>query len=115
MRTPSVLVGVANNKVIRLAFSLRATSTRKKDFMDETNGPEKITAEAKEGTEGMKEKASAAVDATSHAAEAAWSDAKNRANSLQSRCEAYVREKPIQALSVTLGVGILIGLLAPRK
>jgi ElaB/YqjD/DUF883 family membrane-anchored ribosome-binding protein len=83
--------------------------------MDETNDPEKITAAAKEAAEGMKENASAAAHATRRAAEGAWTDAKNRGNSLQSACEAYVREKPIQALSVTLGVGVLIGLLAPRK
>jgi ElaB/YqjD/DUF883 family membrane-anchored ribosome-binding protein len=83
--------------------------------MDETTGPEKITAEARDAAEEMKENASAAVDATRRAAEEAWTDAKNRANRLQSACEAYVREKPIQALSVTLGVGVLIGLLAPRK
>jgi ElaB/YqjD/DUF883 family membrane-anchored ribosome-binding protein len=82
--------------------------------MDETNGPEKITEQAKEGAEGIKETASAAVDATRRTAEAAWSDAKNRANSLQSVCEAYVREKPSKALLIALGVGVLIGLLARR-
>jgi ElaB/YqjD/DUF883 family membrane-anchored ribosome-binding protein len=88
---------------------------QKERFMAEINAPKKITEQAKEGAEGMKETVSAAVDATRHAAEAGWSDAKNRANSLQSACEAYVREKPTQALLVTLGVGFLIGLLARRK
>jgi ElaB/YqjD/DUF883 family membrane-anchored ribosome-binding protein len=94
-----------------LEFCRSRKIDKKERFMEETNGPEKIKAEAKEGIEGMKENASAAVDATRHAAEAAWS----KANSLQSTCEAYVREKPIQTLLVTLGVGVLIGLLAPRK
>jgi ElaB/YqjD/DUF883 family membrane-anchored ribosome-binding protein len=108
MRTPSVLEQQQRNS---LEFCRSRKVDKKERFMEETNGPEKIKAEAKEGIEGIKENASAAVDATRHAAEAAWSKAK----SLQSTCEAYVREKPIQALLVTLGVGVLIGLLAPRK
>lgn len=115
MRTPSVLASVAHASLSNPKFFVRATSARKKGLMDETNDPEKITEQAKEGAERMKEKASAGIDATRHAAEAAWSDAKNRANSLQSACETYVREKPTQALLVAFGVGLLIGLLAPRK
>jgi ElaB/YqjD/DUF883 family membrane-anchored ribosome-binding protein len=37
-----------------------------------------------------------------------------KASNLQSVCEAYVREKPTQALLIALTVGILIGLLARR-
>jgi hypothetical protein len=66
--------------------------------MEETNGPEKIKAEAKEGIEGMKENASAAIDATRHAAEAAWS----KANSLQSTCTSPKKTDTEIWLTVTV-------------
>jgi ElaB/YqjD/DUF883 family membrane-anchored ribosome-binding protein len=44
-------------------------------------------------------------------AETAWSDIRFRAKSWQAEGEAYVRDNPIKAVSMALGLGILLGLL----
>jgi ElaB/YqjD/DUF883 family membrane-anchored ribosome-binding protein len=91
---------------------------KKEEFMDEVTDPDETERPAKEvvaeATEGLKEKVIAAADKTRRSAEAAWSEARSRASSLQSQCEAQVREKPTQALFIALGIGILIGLVMRR-
>lgn len=45
------------------------------------------------------------------AAQSAWSDTKSQAKSWQAAGEDYVRDNPIKAVLVVLGVGVLLGLL----
>jgi len=86
--------------------------------MDETTDSEKIAEQAKEpiaeAAEDLKETASSIAGAARPAAEAAWNDAKSEVSRLHSICEEYVREKPIQTLSVLFAMGVLAGLLVRR-
>ena len=47
-------------------------------------------------------------------AEEAYKHARERARTAQQEGEAYVREKPIQAVLAALGVGFILGLLIRR-
>jgi len=78
--------------------------------MDETTGPEELSEKVKDQTTGVKETAGAAADQARRTAEAAWDEAKSKLSDLQS-LEAFVREKPTQAILVTFGIGFLVGLL----
>jgi ElaB/YqjD/DUF883 family membrane-anchored ribosome-binding protein len=84
--------------------------TRKKDFMDEITGPEELSEKVKDKTAEVKETASTAADQARRTAEAAWDEAKSKLSDLQS-LEAFIREKPTQAILVTFGMGFLMGLL----
>jgi ElaB/YqjD/DUF883 family membrane-anchored ribosome-binding protein len=44
-------------------------------------------------------------------AESAWSDVRSKAKSWQAEGEAYVRDNPIKAVLIALGLGLLLGLL----
>jgi len=86
------------------------SADEKEEFMDETTGPEELSEKIKDQTAEVKENASAAVDQAHRTAEAALDEAKSTLSDLQS-LEAFVREKPSQAILVTFGIGFLIGLL----
>jgi ElaB/YqjD/DUF883 family membrane-anchored ribosome-binding protein len=81
--------------------------------MDETSGTEDFLQKAKDKTAEAKENASAVADQTAQIAQAAWQGAKNQVTDLRS-LEAYVREKPTEAVLVALGVGFILGLFARR-
>lgn len=86
------------------------STDEKEGLLDETTGPEELSAKVKDQTAGLKENASAAADQARRIAEAAWDKAKSKLRDLQS-LEAFVREKPTQAKLVTFGIGFLLGLL----
>jgi ElaB/YqjD/DUF883 family membrane-anchored ribosome-binding protein len=81
--------------------------------MDETTSPEELPGKATCQTAEAKQAASAAADQARQTAQAAWDEAKSKISDRQS-FEAYVREKPTQAILVALGVGFIMGLLARR-
>jgi ElaB/YqjD/DUF883 family membrane-anchored ribosome-binding protein len=85
-------------------------SAHEKDvFMDETTGPEDLE-KVKDETAEVKESAGAAIDQAGRAAETAWDEAKSKMSDLRS-LEAFIREKPTQAVLITFGIGFLTGLL----
>jgi ElaB/YqjD/DUF883 family membrane-anchored ribosome-binding protein len=86
------------------------SADEKEAFMDETTGPEELSQKVKDQTAEGTENASAAVDQARRTAEAVWDEAKSKLSDLQS-LEAFVREKPTQAILVTFGIGFLLGLL----
>jgi ElaB/YqjD/DUF883 family membrane-anchored ribosome-binding protein len=86
------------------------STDEKEGFMDETTGPEELSAKVKDQTTELKETATGALDQARRTAEAAWDEAKSKLSDLQS-LEAFVREKPTQGILVTFGIGFLIGLL----
>jgi ElaB/YqjD/DUF883 family membrane-anchored ribosome-binding protein len=47
-------------------------------------------------------------------AESAWSDFRSKAKNWQAEGEAYVRDNPIKAILIALGLGLLLGLLLRR-
>jgi ElaB/YqjD/DUF883 family membrane-anchored ribosome-binding protein len=47
-------------------------------------------------------------------AETAWSDIRSKVKSWQAEGEAYVRDNPIKAVSMALGLGLLLGLLSRK-
>jgi ElaB/YqjD/DUF883 family membrane-anchored ribosome-binding protein len=47
-------------------------------------------------------------------AESAWSDFRSKAKNWQAEGEAYVRDNPIKAVLIALGLGLLLGLLLRR-
>jgi ElaB/YqjD/DUF883 family membrane-anchored ribosome-binding protein len=81
--------------------------------MDETTSPEELPGKATDQTARAKQTAHAAVDQARQTAQAAWQEVKSKISDLQS-LEAYVREKPTQAVLVALGVGFIMGLLVRR-
>jgi ElaB/YqjD/DUF883 family membrane-anchored ribosome-binding protein len=78
--------------------------------MDETTRPEEVSEKVKDQTAEIKENVSAAVEQARRSAETLWDEAKRKLSGLQS-LEAYVREKPTQAIMITVGIGFLLGLL----
>jgi ElaB/YqjD/DUF883 family membrane-anchored ribosome-binding protein len=86
------------------------SADEKEGFMDETTGPEELSEKVKDQAAEIRENASAAVDQARRTAETVWDEAKNKLSDLQS-LEAFVREKPTQAILVTFGIGFLLGLL----
>lgn len=47
-------------------------------------------------------------------AESAWSEFRSKAKNWQAEGEAYVRDNPIKAVLIALGLGLLLGLLLRR-
>jgi len=45
------------------------------------------------------------------AAQGAWSDARSKAKTWQSESEMYIRDNPMKAVFVAMGVGFVLGLL----
>jgi ElaB/YqjD/DUF883 family membrane-anchored ribosome-binding protein len=86
------------------------SADKKERFMDGATGSEELSEKVEDQTAEVKENASAAVDQARRTAEAAWDEAKSKLSDLQS-LEAFVREKPSQAVLVTFGIGFLVGLL----
>lgn len=68
------------------------------------------------GTHAAKETVSSKVQAAGDAGEVAAREALERVNEGSDAIAAYAREKPMMALAVAAGAGLLIGFLtAPRK
>ena len=78
--------------------------------MEEATNPEELSKKAKEAPTEVKEIASAAVDRARSAVQAAWQEAKNKFNVL----ETYTREHPTRAVLLALGMGFILGLFARR-
>ena len=81
--------------------------------MDESNDPQHRSEEVTDKTAEIKATASEAVDQARRTAKAAWDKAKSRIGDLDS-LRVYVREKPVQAAAVMLGIGFIAGLLCRR-
>jgi ElaB/YqjD/DUF883 family membrane-anchored ribosome-binding protein len=79
--------------------------------MDET--VKQFSQKAKAQAAEAKENARATVDQTAKTVQAAWQEAKNKIPNLQA-LEAYIREKPIQAVLVAFGAGFIFSLFARR-
>jgi ElaB/YqjD/DUF883 family membrane-anchored ribosome-binding protein len=79
--------------------------------MDET--VKQFSQKAKDQAAETKENARATVDQAAQAVKAAWQEAKNKMPNLQP-LEAYIREKPTQAVLVAFGAGFIFSLFARR-
>jgi len=79
--------------------------------MDET--VKQFSQKAKDQAAEAKENARATVDQAAQAVKAAWQEAKNKMPNLQP-LEAYIREKPTQAVLVAFGAGFIFSLFARR-
>jgi ElaB/YqjD/DUF883 family membrane-anchored ribosome-binding protein len=89
------------------------SADEKEEFMDEITGHEELSEKVIDQTAELKENASAAFDQARRTAETVWDEAKSKLSDLQS-LEAFVREKPTQAILVTFGIGFLLGLLCHK-
>ena len=91
---------------------------QKEKFMDEgiesDKGPLDAKVEFDEAAANIQETLGAAANEARQAATTAWHDAKRKTSDFQTMYEAYVREKPSQALLITFGAGFLVGLLMRR-
>jgi ElaB/YqjD/DUF883 family membrane-anchored ribosome-binding protein len=81
--------------------------------MDEATSPEELSGDLKGKTEETEKTASAAVDQTGRTGEAVWDRVKSKMSDFES-VEICVREKPLRALLVTFGIGVITGLLCRK-
>jgi ElaB/YqjD/DUF883 family membrane-anchored ribosome-binding protein len=72
-----------------------------------------FSQKAKDQAAEAKENARATLDQAAQTAQAAWQEAKNRIPNVQA-LEAYIREKPIQAVLVAFGAGFIFSVFARR-
>ena len=84
-------------------------------------GKEHITAAAKDlgeaasaTYEDLRGQAKIKADAYKDKAQAAWGDASSRAQTYQSDTESYIRENPLKAVGIAVGVGFLLGVIFRR-
>ncbi len=87
------------------AGELRAAATEKLGELRET---------ATHRTQELRSAAEARVSELRGKAGTAWVEARTRADGLREDGEAYVRERPLQAVLAAFGVGLFIGLLIRR-
>jgi ElaB/YqjD/DUF883 family membrane-anchored ribosome-binding protein len=91
---------------------------QKEKFMDERIGSEKLPQDAKvefaEAAAKMQETLGAAANEARQTVKTAWHEAKRKTSDFQTMYEAYVRDKPSQALLIAFGAGFLVGLLRRR-
>lgn len=62
----------------------------------------------------LREQAKSKTDILRHRADTFLDDASSYAQAYQSETEAYIRENPLQAVGIALGVGFVLGLLIRR-
>jgi ElaB/YqjD/DUF883 family membrane-anchored ribosome-binding protein len=72
---------------------------------------EDIRQAAAQKADELREAAQGKAQELRGAAESAWSDARSQAKSWQAQGEAYIRDNPIKAVSIALGLGFVLGLL----
>jgi ElaB/YqjD/DUF883 family membrane-anchored ribosome-binding protein len=84
-------------------------------------GKEHLSAAAKDlgeaasaTCEDMRGIAKTKADEIQCKAKAAWGDATTRAQSYQSETESYIRENPLKAVGIAVGVGFLLGVIFRR-
>jgi ElaB/YqjD/DUF883 family membrane-anchored ribosome-binding protein len=84
--------------------------------MDERIGSQKLPQDAKvEFAEAAaQETLGAAANEARQTVKTAWHEAKRKTSDFQTMYEAYVRDKPSQALLIAFGAGFLVGLLRRR-
>jgi len=86
--------------------------------MDERIGSEKLPQDAKvefaDAAAKIQETLGAAANEARQTAETAWHEVKRKTSDFQTMYEAYVRDKPSQALLIAFGAGFLVGLLRRR-
>jgi len=87
------------------ADELRAAAREKIDEL-------RHTAEQKAGE--LRTAAETRVGEFRERAGTAWGQARTRAGSLREDSEAYVRERPVQAVLAAFGIGLFLGLLIRR-
>lgn len=124
---------------INLLWKVSGRSISKASIMDEHQNPEEAAESGKDhlrAAADIKEAGSAKVEDIRQAAgqkadelrsaaqgkaqelrgtaESAWSDFRSKAKNWQAEGEAYVRDNPIKAVLIALGLGLLLGLLLRR-
>lgn len=84
-------------------------------------GKEHFTAAAKDlgeaataTYEDLRGQAKVKADEYKGKAQAAWEDASARAQTYQSETEGYIRENPLKAVGIAVGVGFLLGIIFRR-
>lgn len=84
-------------------------------------GREHLTAAAKDISDAAAAKydevrgqARATADQYKGKAQAAWDDATHRAQDFQGETETYIRENPLKAVGIALGIGFVLGVIFRR-
>jgi len=84
-------------------------------------GKEHISAAARElgdaanvTIDDLRSQAKAKATDVREKATAAWGDASSRAQTYQSETETYVRENPLKAVGIAVGIGFVLGVIFRR-
>lgn len=64
--------------------------------------------------EDLRSQAKAKADEVRDKANTAWGDASARAQTYQSETESYVRENPLKAIGIAVGIGFVLGVIFRR-
>lgn len=64
--------------------------------------------------EDLRNQAKAKAEVYQEKARVAWGDAASRAQTYQSEGEAYIRQNPLKAVGIAIGVGFLLGIIFRR-
>ena len=72
---------------------------------------QEIRRAAEQKAEELREAAQKKAREFSGAAGTAWTDARSKAHTWQTRGESYVRENPTKAIFIALGLGFFVGLM----
>jgi ElaB/YqjD/DUF883 family membrane-anchored ribosome-binding protein len=102
---PATKLASGKEHARQAADDLRAAATEKLSELRET---------ATQRSQELRAAAEARVTDLRGKAGTAWDQARTRADSLREDSEAYVRDRPLQAVLTAFGVGLFLGLLIRR-
>ena len=101
-RDPQEAADSAKEQAKTAADDFKAAATAK---------AQEIRRAAEQKAEELREAAQKKAREFSGAAGTAWTDARSKAHTWQTRGESYVRENPTKAVLVALGIGFFVGLM----
>jgi ElaB/YqjD/DUF883 family membrane-anchored ribosome-binding protein len=101
-RDPQEAVDSAKEQAKTAADDFKAAATAK---------AQEIRRAAEKKAEELRQAAQEKAREFSGAAGTAWTDARSKAQTWQTKGEAYIRENPTKAVFVALGIGFFVGLM----